>query len=241
MTVQKTLHAVSIALLAPAALLACSSPAKADESLTVDEIIKQSSMATPQIMSARHLWAELNIASDWDAIARGAQAGIGYRFRYFGVDSRFSLGRTNYGAISVNPGPNQTPNTEPSYFDLNSELNRPRHATDSWSYRLVEPGLSVSGKIFPVWLPLLTQQARVGLAYGAYNDNQNNIPFHSIVFTTEAMLLCQLGADSPWSVSGALSYNAGILVADTPNDAGMQSRRLPVSWVGTSIGLQFAF
>jgi hypothetical protein len=224
-----------------ATMILVAGTARAEETISVDKIIKENSMEAPQSMEGRHFWVELGALSDWTRAGAGAQFDVGYQFRYFAFDSRFTFGRTKYGAINVSPGYNQTPGDAASALEPDSELSRVRGDSDPWSYRMIEPGLSVSGKLFPRMLPLLTERGRFGVGYGSFHDDANDVLFTALIFSAQVFLAYQLGAESRWSLTGGMGFDTGVLVAKTPSYGNLQMRRLPVSWVATTIGLQYFF
>lgn len=207
----------------------------------IDQMIRENSLVTSRVLDDKHLWLELGARSDWELAGAGFQVGVGYLMKYFGFDARISSGVTEYKGISVSPGASQIGSANGASSDPTAQLGFPRNDSDPWNYLLFEPGMSISARLLANELPWLTERARVGLAWGIFNDVSNSIPFTAYLFTVEATLICQLGEHSPWSVSASLNWYSGALIANDSDDQALSYRRLPVSWIGNSIGLQYSF
>jgi hypothetical protein len=200
-------------------------------------MLNQYSLITPQILAERHYWLELGLQSDIGLSEAGVQTGIGYRLNYFGIDFRFSAGKTSYRKIHSLASHNQLTEVDP-----NPEIDLTRNKSDSWSYWSLEPGFSISSRLFSGYLPKFTERVRVGLNYGSYEDNINHIPFKSYILNVETSVIYQLRPDYPWSLCGSLNWNSGMLVRYYVDSEGKnQSYGLPASWVGTSLGMLYSF
>ena len=198
------------------------------------------SMFSSQAIEGRQCWVELGARSDLSISGLGGQLGVGCLMRFFGVDARLSSGRATYEAFEVSPGASQVGWANEASYNSESEANRPRGSRDSWRYMIVEPGLSISGRIFPRSLPQLSERARVALGYGSFHDSANNLDFSAHLFSAETTAFWQLGEHSRWSFYVALAWQWGALYSKAPEmDASM--RRLPLSWVTSSVGLTYSF
>ncbi len=201
----------------------------------IQSMLSKYSLKNSQILANRHFWLELGVQNNLSFNEPGLLVGIGYRMNYFGFDFRFSKGKSSYGEIRRLATPNES--TESSD---NIEIDLPRNKSDLWSHWSIDPGLSVSNQFFSGLLSGFTERVRVGFTYGNYNDDVNNIPFKSYIFNVETSVLFQLIPSTPWSLSASLNWNSGMLVRDY-GDAQLNSYGLPVSWVGSSLGLEYAF
>lgn len=200
-------------------------------------MLNQYSLISPQILAERHYWLELGLLSDFGLSESGLLTGIGYRLNYFGFDFRFSAGKTTYRKLHSLASHNQSTDTS-----SHPEIDLPRSKTDSWSYWSIEPGFSISNRLFSGYLPQFTERVRVGFNYGNYNDNVNNIPFKSYILNVETSIIYQLKPEDPWSLCGSLNWNTGMLVRYYVDSEGKnQSYGLPASWLGTSIGMLYTF
>jgi hypothetical protein len=208
----------------------------------IQKMVQESSRLSEAVLSGRHYWIDLAGLTNTGLSSTGAHVGVGYRWKFFGVDLRYSYGKTRYGGISVLEDSTQTTGPIWAQETFGSELERERSDNDQWNYSSFEPGISIESKLFLKALPLLTQRARVGFAYGKFQDEANAISFTSYLLTIEAALIYQLGEGSPFAVTGALQWNTGDLVST--NDANLTSqadRHLPVNWIGSSFGFLYSF
>ena len=98
----------------------------------IDQIIADSSVYSPQLMSGRHFWVDLAARSDLGLTERGFLVGLGYRWAFFGVDARVSYGKTQSQALNVEPGATQISAANLASTDPESQLARPKGATDPW-------------------------------------------------------------------------------------------------------------
>ena len=200
----------------------------------VNSMLSKYSLMNPQILANRHFWLELAMQNNLSFNEPGLLAGIGYRINYLGFDLRLTKGKSSYGKIKRLALHNE--NTDPSD---NIEIDLPRNKSDLWSHWSVGPGFSISSKFFSGFLSGVTERVRAGFTFGNYNDDINNIPFKSYILNVETSVLFQLGS-SPWSLCGSLNWNSGMLVRDY-KDGELEPYGLPVSWVGSSLGLEYAF
>jgi len=201
----------------------------------VQSMLTKYSILSPQILTNRHYWLELALPNNLHFNEPGLLAGFGYRFQYLGFDLRFTKGKTSYREINSLAVHNT--NTESSE---NTEIDLLRNKNDKWSYWSVGPGFSVSNQFFSDFLAGFTERVRVGFAYGNYKDEANNIPFISYILSAETSVIYQFKPTSPWSVCGSLNWNTGMLARDY-NDTQVRSYGIPISWVGSSLGLEYAF
>jgi hypothetical protein len=200
-------------------------------------MLNKYSLISPQVLAERHYWVEMGMQSDLGLSEAGIQTGIGYRLNYFGADIRVSAGKTSYRKINSLALKNE--NTE---TPLTPEIDLPRNKSDSWSYWSLEPGFSISDRFFTGYLPKFTERVRVGFNYGNYEDTVNHIPFKSFILNVESSIIYQLKPESPWSLCGSINWSSGMLVRYYVDSEGKnQSYGLPASWVGTSLGMIYAF
>lgn len=211
--------------------------------ITVNEIINHTSAASPQMDAHRTYWAELAVETNVSFAEKGFRIGVGKRWEFLGADLRFSSGSTKYGQIKGRVDYNQSISSSYHSATLGSEMERARDDSDSWKFIKIEPGVSVEGKLFPLWLPRLSERARFGFSFGNFKDLANDLSFDSYLFSLETSFIYQINNVSPWSIGASFFWNSGNLmlnVADTstsfPSD-----RHLPVNWLGSSIGLQYSF
>jgi hypothetical protein len=202
----------------------------------LQKMLSKYTLKSPQVLAERHFFLDLSLQNNLDFNEPGLQIGVGYRFNYFGFDIRFSKGQSSYGEIR-----RLSPKNAYEGSSDNAEIDIARNKTDLWSHWAIEPGFSVSNQFFSGFLAGLTERARAGLAYGNYNDDVNNIPFQSYILTIEASVLYQVFPTSPWSLYASLNWNTGSLVRDYSELPQNSSYALPVSWVGTSLGIEYTF
>ncbi len=213
------------------------------EAITVNEIINNTSVASPQIDAHRTYWAELAFETNVGLMESGLRVGVGKRWEFLGADLRFSSGSTKYGQIKGRVDYNQSTGSSYHSATLGTEMERVRDDSDSWKFIKIEPGISVEGKLFPLWLPRLSERGRFGISFGNFKDVVNDLSFTSYLFNFEAGFIYQMGEDSPWSIEACFFWNSGNLmlnVADT-NTSFPSDRHLPVNWLGSSFGLQYSF
>jgi hypothetical protein len=201
----------------------------------IQDMLAKYSLITPQILAKRHYWLELALANNLGFNEPGLMAEIGYRMNYFGFDLRLAKGKSSYGDMRNLATSNV--NTDPSE---NTEIDLPRNNTDLWGHWSVGPGFSVANQFFSGVLSRFTERVRAGIAIGNYNDDVNHIPFKSYIFNVETSVVYQLRPNAPWSLCGSLNWNSGMLVRDY-SDTQLKSYGLPISWIGSSLGLEYAF
>jgi hypothetical protein len=207
-----------------------------DPALTTN-MLNRFSLVSPQVLAKRHYWMEVGLQSDLGFYGAGLQTGIGYRLNYFGFDLRLSAGKTSYGMIN-----SIVTYTQNSTNAQNAEVTILRSKSDSWNYWSIEPGLSISSRLFSGSLSQFTERVRVGFIYGNFKDSVNNIPFKSFILNAETSLIYQLIPNGPWSMCGSLSWNSGMLVRRYQDSLGdNQSYALPIGWIGSSLSMQYAF
>lgn len=174
----------------------------------------------------------------------GAQVSVGYQFHHVALDLRASIGNLHYGAISVLPGPSDTSTPEPSEGETEdttqaSEATRERTDSDPWSFRQIEPGISVTGQLFATIIPRLSQRARFGIGLARFVDNANNLTFAAFTTTFEADLEYQILQGSRWSLRLGGAWHTGVLRLQ--EDLGSSTGSLPISWLQTSLSVQYAW
>ena len=200
----------------------------------IRSMLSKYSLMNPQILANRHFWLELGMQNNLSFNEPGLLAAIGYRINYLGFDLRLTKGKSSYGEIRRLASRNE--NTDPSD---NIEIDLARNKSDLWSHWSISPGLSVSNQFFSGFLSGVTERVRAGFTFGKYNDDVNDIPFKSYILNVETSVLFQLKS-SPWSLCGSLNWNSGMLVRDY-KDSDLIPYGIPVSWVGSSLGLEYAF
>lgn len=202
----------------------------------VQSMLTQYSLISPQVLADRHFFLDLAVQNNFDFDEPGLQLGFGYRKSYLGFDLRFTKGRNSYGEIRHLA----FSNSWDGYSD-NAEIDIARAHSDMWSHWSIGPGFSVADKFFSSFLAGFTERVRAGFAFGNYNDEKNNIPFESYIFNIETSVLYQLNPTTPWSLSASLNWNTGMLVRDYGDDTQHHSYGIPVSWLGCSMGIEYAF
>lgn len=202
----------------------------------LQSMLSKYTLKTPHVLAERHYFLDLALQNNLDFNEPGVLVGVGYRFNYFGFDLRFSKGQNSYGEIR-----RLAPKNDYEGSSDNAEIDIARNKTDLWSHWSFGPGFSVSNQFFSGFLAGLTERARAGFAYGNYNDDANNIPFQSYILSIEASVLYQLFPTSPWSLSASLNWNIGSLVRDYSGNPHYSSYAIPVSWVGSSVGIEYTF
>jgi hypothetical protein len=183
----------------------------------------------------------VSLAADLGAnpfLMRGASLAVGWQLQWIGFDARVGLGSMSYSMVSVSAGPSDTDNSTAA-GDPTAERSRPRNGSDPWSYFLIEPGISVIGRLFASSLPQLTERVRFGMGYGSMSDQINNLSFSAISFSFETDLEYQLGVGSRFAVKGGVIYNAGVL--DNKADSDPTHGRLPASWLQEQLALVYYF
>lgn len=191
-------------------------------------------------------WLDLSFDSNPNLTQKGVAVSVGRVLGFWlpslGADVRLRAGNTPYGAIQVQPDSSVALTaTAPSAYDPDSEINRLRSDQDSWSYYGVEPGVMVAGYPFAGLLPQLESRGRLGVALGRFSDQANAITFDGLLVILEASLKYPLGHESRWFLTGALSWTAGTLLRQSEVPLSKNTRSLPVSWIGNSLGLSYLF
>jgi len=208
---------------------------------SIREIITETSINSPEVIQSRHLSANISANSNLSFIEKGFQLGIAYRWEFLGTDLRFAYGSTQYGQIKAVEDYNQNTGTAYHPATYGAEMIRPRNDQDSWTYTVIEPGISIESKLF-YFFPQLTQKARFGFTFGHFQDEANNLGFSSFLFNIEAALLYQINPTSPWSVEGSLMWHSGNLMLNVADDSTFSSdRHLPLNWIGSSLGVRYSF
>ncbi len=201
----------------------------------IKTMISKYTLTSPQILANHHYWLDLALQNNLSFNEPGLLAGIGYRINYFGFDIRFTKGKSSYGEIRRLAAHNTI--TEPSD---NVEIELARNKSDLWSHSSVGLGFSVANQFFSGFLSAVTERVRTSIAFGNYNDDVNHIPFKSYIFNVETSILYNLKSKGPWSICASLNWNTGSLVRDYGITQSV-TYGLPVSWVGSSLGLEYAF
>lgn len=207
----------------------------------------RSSVVLPKpILEEKNLWARLHFISKVKGGKfLGLSGSAGYQWDFLSLDLRLSLATLSYGAISVSPGGTDIDSDDPSNQDPDSEVNRYRDDSEPWSWFLVEPGISFSGRLFPDWAPNLIKRGRIGIGVGNLTDQQNDLGFGARVVSIEAGIQYLigkrnfLGGNHPLALELAGTWYAGVLLAD--NEKAKQLRRLPVSLFTLSFGIMTWF
>ena len=209
----------------------------------IEKVVQKSSLLPSQTLDGHRSW--VSIGEDTDVLVsdlQGFHIESGYQFRFVGLDARFSTGTAQYRALSVSQSHSQS--AEEADFVIegdDSEILRPRNEKDRWLYWMVEPGISISGRLFVDSLPLLSERVRTGFSFGSYSDQAHHQNFTSWIFSTEAALIYRLSEKNPWSVLASVSWHWGSLTAEQRQNSSRTMRRIPVSWTGTSIGVLYSF
>lgn len=182
-------------------------------------------------------WVSLGLGLGADPLLmRGAFISVGWQYHWIGLDARVGFGTTSYSMIGVAAGPTDF-DTSTEAGDPLAERARPRNGSDSWSYFLVEPGISVSGRLFASSLPLFSQRARFGVGYGSMNDQTHALGFSAITYSFEGDAEYQLGVGSRFGLRGGIIYNAGVLENKAQPDP--TAGRLPASWLQEQLSLVY--
>jgi hypothetical protein len=201
----------------------------------VQSMLSKYTLLTPQIQAKRHFFLDLALQNNLSLSEPGFHIGFGYRATYLGFDLRFTKGKNSFGEIRRLAQKDAYPGT-----DSNTEIDIARNKADLWNHWSFGPGFSVSDKFFSSFLSDFTERVRAAFEYGNYSDEVNNIPFQSYIFSVETSLLYQMNQFSPWSLNASLNWNSGMLVRDY-RDSQLNSYGIPVSWIGCSLGLEYAF
>jgi len=174
----------------------------------------------------------------------GGSLAFQYQKEYVGFDIRGSYYSTSYGAIRAiaEDSMRQSAQTDglASATQPDSEINRVRSQDDSWRFWMVEPGISVRGRLFVDRFPRLTEKVRFGLSYGGYTDATNAIAFTGILASLEMGLEYQLSPTVPIAIEGALNYRYGILRRSVPL-ATENLGQLPVQFWEMSLAFNYWF
>lgn len=168
----------------------------------------------------------------------GGAVTAGYHWRYLSADLRATIASAPYGTISTEPDALSDPTGFESAADPGAELNRARSDDDAWGLILVEPGISVGARLFADFLPMLTQRARFGLAWGSFSDQENELGFSARLYSFEAGLQYHLAPSSPFAIEASVTGYAGTL-ARKEGASSAQQGRLPVAWLVYSIGVSY--
>ncbi|MGK5087394.1 hypothetical protein WDW86_07530 [Bdellovibrionota bacterium FG-2] len=197
-------------------------------------------MTPSQVSTHRHLFLGLSGFTGPQVGKLGGGAfTLGYEFQFTSFDLRISKGKTPFGSIFVKPDPAELANA-PKYagaVDVDSELNRPRTAEDSWNFLMYEPGVAISARLFRDSLPMFSQSLRVGLGLGSFVDTVNALTFTPRLVNIEARVQYQLGPNSPFVIDFSHAYYFGTLNADGANS--LQTGRIPTTFMKTSLGLAY--
>jgi len=205
------------------------------------KIILDNTLRASEIKEGRHFWADFGSKTNFSFREKGAFAGAGYRWNFFGVDLQASYAQTQYQAIQAIVDSTAGAGEGFPAAGSNQEINRLRNPQDSWTLLWIQPGISVEGRLLAEALPLFSERARVGLAWGLLNDQANKISFTGWMLTFETALIYQLGKGSPWSLSGAIVWNTGNALSSANSTAMVSERTLPINWLDTNIGLIYNF
>ncbi len=194
-----------------------------------------------QVFSGRKLWVKFGALTGLETRRQwGGSLAVGFQRKSFlGFDLKLSYVKTDFGTIFPQPDPleRDVSTNFASTVNIDSEINRPRGFKEPWNYLTYGPGISVHGKAFPNFLPLLSESMRVGLTFGKFNDSVNKIAFSSTMISIDAGLQYQLGRNSPWSVEFAPSLTWGTL--DSTGDLKGQYGRLPVMYFNINLGIAY--
>lgn len=166
----------------------------------------------------------------------GGQLAGGLQLRWIGFDLELKLGTMTYGSIAVAPSSTDT-DTSSAAGDPTAERARPRSSTDPWSYLLIEPGVTESGRLFANRLPQFSERLRFGLGAGNFNDEVNQISFAAFIVSFEGDIDYQLKPGERWVVRAGLAYNSGVLI--TSQAQSPTYGRLPASWLEGHVALVF--
>lgn len=208
--------------------------------LTVDSIIEASQLSPIQVSENNSAWYSLSADLHPMSLKQfGLSGEIGHQTRFFGVDFRASLGTTTYKNIFVEPDYTYKylATDASSATNPDSQLNRPRTLEDRWSYALLEPGISISRRLFIRSFPRWTQKARVGAALARLIDTKSRTPFNGYFLSTELSTSYQLSKLDKHSIFVSVCFRSGALVAKGPEDGNHSRFRLPANWFTLGLGL----
>ena len=183
------------------------------------------------VSARRHFWLGLSLRKGFVLSSKltAITASVGYQWEYFGVDLRTHFGSSLYDRISVTTDhPVSEFNPPPGNF----EVERPRFPSNPWNFTLIEPGLSVTTRFLQDYVPLLSQKARFGLAYGMFTDISNSVKLTGILASFEGALQYQLWNNSPFAVELGLTYFYG----KVKNEA-----ELPITFLTSSFSVLYWF
>lgn len=195
--------------------------------VTVTDSSPAESHLPSPLTEKQHFWVAAGARSGTKIGAMyNGEFAVGWQWGLLGIDAHVAFGSAPFGGIFSQPSYTDVYNAEfESALDPNSELNRARLLTDSWSYFTYQPGLVVHGRAFPDLLPEISQKARVGLGPGTFTDKVNQLSFSAWIFTAEAAVQWQLQKKGRLALEFAFSMNWGRLVGPGAGSANL--RRIP--------------
>ena len=169
----------------------------------------------------------------------GATLGGGYLHEMVGFDLRFRFGTMQVGQF-FSP-PTQLEAAESPIQDPNSATNAPQIDTNAWSYTMIEPGVSVTAKLFPETLKKWSETARVGFAKSSFSDTINSVSYSGWILSTEAVFQYHFSYLSKYSLLMGLGFNWGWITRSTAASGTLTDNTLPIRFGRYIVGLNYAF
>lgn len=136
---------------------------------------------------------------------------------------------TEQGILDATPSGNGNPN---------AEINRVRTGSDSWSYTMIEPGISVTGKMLPYFLQKWSQTARFGIAKASFKDSANSLSYNGWLLRFEALARYHFSSSSSVSVHGGLASTFGWITRENPGATQKNEATLPVHYLNYVCGVR---
>ena len=200
---------------------------------------KELNESVDDYMSRRYS-VELNLDSpQMPGRGYGVSAGIGYLHEMMGFDIRARFGSMQTGEFFTPP--TEMESTTIINQSPQSQIYQPRDDHSSWTYFMIEPGVSVTGKLLPLYLKKWSETARFGIAKSSFTDSASSLAYHGWVISTEAIAAYHFSYTSPYSFHFGMGLNWGWITRDS-TPAGLQSEGdLPVRFMRYIAGVAYAF
>ncbi len=168
---------------------------------------------------------------------------ITYQMQYFGFDSRVSYSDAKFETFFTKPrqADKDATTSAASLGDETSEVNRQRKGTDRWSYLLIQPGFSVTGKFFPNKMRRFSQTGRFGFGKVFMRDSAYRNGFRGWIATWDAHFNYQLSERSPYSLFVGATYNFGWVNSMDATHDRKSTGRIPMGFFLVHLGMNYSF
>jgi hypothetical protein len=123
--------------------------------------------------------------------------------------------------------------------NFDSELNRTRLATETWSGFLFGLGVRIETKLLGFILEHFEEYGRIGLNYGFFKDHENLLNFSGFLPGIEAGVLYYLDSKRSFALDLGVSWQWGAVLRE--GSGSEQMRRLPLQFWTTQFGVRFVF